>query len=140
VWVADLTTDSSWVGDPDSPECTLMYLQFDDRGALFKDLRKTLASGLSTAERVFVPHALTATNDSPFTAMLTVPAAQMSVPTNSDGGKPSAEISGGVPDPLGGDRAAHALYDAMTRAATPDEAHRVSRDGLFECHIEGWKG
>jgi hypothetical protein len=138
---SELSTDSSWVGDEGAPECNRMFIQFSGT-ALFHDLEKTLAPGFSSAGRVFVPKAITATDDTPFTSVLTVLAAQMLLPDSGDGlTSPVAQISGEVPDSLDGDRAAHALYDAMTRGVSKnDDAQRVSQDGLFECHIESWKG
>jgi hypothetical protein len=122
--------------------CPSMLVRFDNI-ALLRDLEKTLSPEFSSTGNVVVPGALTAGEDSgAFTEVLTVLGAKVSFLTSDDSTerRPLLEISGGFPDPLNGERAAHRLFDAMTRGVELSEWKRVSRDGHFECHGMGWKG
>jgi hypothetical protein len=125
-----------------SAQCNLMWLRFDNID-LLHDLEKTLSPQFSHDGKVNVPGGLEAETDSgAFTAIVTVLDAKVSI-DHQDGAastKTSVEISGGFPDVLGGDHAAHHIFDAMTRGSVVEEWKRVSKDGHFECHVEGWKG
>jgi hypothetical protein len=122
--------------------CNLIAVRFETSD-LLQDLQKTLAPEYSHGAAITVPGSIVADGDGDaFTNLVTVMDARVSfyAPEGSTVQKSILEISGGFPDTLHGDRAAHRLYDAMTRGVQADEWHRVSKDGNFECHEEGWKG
>jgi hypothetical protein len=130
----------------DQGECLTTKLSFDP--ALFADLKKTVAAAYVTDDAVRIPGSLTAhlypdAFPVPETEVNTALGIATSIEVDPTTGQRHyfARIGGRSPDELGGDVAAHRLYEAMdVPEASPFSRRKVSKDGLFECELTDWKG